>query len=230
MNRTVVGIILAAGLSTRMGRPKLALEIAGIPIVLRVTRAALASSLERIVIVCGHHSNNIRRTLGDSCLHPKLAQVTNPHPELGMSESLRTGISTLSGETSGAMIILGDQPLITSEAIDELLKVWRKDATRIVIPTVRDRKTTPVIFPRALFDELRQVRGDVGGRDVIRRHQGQVVFVEIGAVYDDSDVDSTEDYERLANSLFTGSQRLSHRSSAPSATVPEPNNLKRHQQ
>jgi molybdenum cofactor cytidylyltransferase len=230
MHDCVVGIILAAGLSSRMGRPKLVLEIDGIPIVARVTRAALESHLKRVILVSGPHPNDIERVLDDLCFHSKLAHVTNLRPELGMSESVGIGISNIDFEASGAMIILADQPLLTSEIIDQLLNVWSKDSTRIVVPTIRGRKTTPVIFPKPLFPELQQVTGDIGGREIIDRHPQHVVFVEIGTMYDDSDVDSDSDYERLTNSLSNCRQVSSHRLVDSRATTAEGSILKQNQQ
>lgn len=210
MNDFVVGIILAAGLSTRMGQPKLVLKIDGIPIIAKVARAALESRLKRIVLVSGGHINDIGRALNDLIFHVKLNQVTNLHPELGMSTSLGIGISHIAFEASGAMIILADQPFLTTEIIDHLLKEWSKDSSQIVVPTVMGRKTTPVIFPKQLFSELKEVMGDMGGREIIDRHAHNVALVEIGTIYDDSDVDSFSDYERLKKSRQSQSCSLSN--------------------
>lgn len=197
MSDCVHGIILAAGLSTRMGKPKLMLEIDGIPIVARVMRAALDSRLHRVVLVCGHDAKDVEQILGDLCFHARLSRTINHHPELGMSSSLCIGMGKIPREALGAMIILADQPWLSSENIDRLLDVFREDSERIVVPAVKGRKTTPVIFPRRFFRELSQVTGDIGGRGVLTQHRKSVVLVEMGALYDDSDMDTAEDYRKL---------------------------------
>jgi molybdenum cofactor cytidylyltransferase len=190
----VEGIILAAGLSTRMGVPKVFVEIEGEPLVCRVAKAALDSKLRTIILVIDS-SRSPTVAFPATRETARLTVVVNPHPEAGMSSSLQRGLAAADPASSGAMILLGDQPLVTAEVIDHLLAVFASQDQRIVVPTIDGRRTTPVICPSLLFPELMDITGDIGGREVIRRHEDMLVSVEMGSQYDDHDVDTPEDLE-----------------------------------
>lgn len=197
MSDPVEGIILAAGLSTRMGVPKLWIEIEGLPVLMWVVRACLGSVLSQVTLVSGPRTDEFAERLGEVGRNPRFRQLVNPHPELGMSSSLRAGISCVRAEVAGAMILLGDQPWVTSAIIDELAGVFRRDRQRIVVPTIDGRRTTPVIFPASLFPDLMKTTGDRGGREVVNQYFERVVTLELGSQYDDADLDTPEDLERM---------------------------------
>jgi molybdenum cofactor cytidylyltransferase len=193
----IEGIILAAGLSTRMGQPKLTLEINGTPIITRVVSAALASELHRVILVVGPSDSRAMEALGLLAEDPRLLRSMNPSPQAGMSSSMRKGMESVDHEAAGVMILLGDQPGITWDIIDRLLAEFRQERTKIIVPFVMGRKTTPVIFPRSLFSELMQETGDIGGRNVLKRHADLVVELEMGQQYDDTDLDTPEDLDKI---------------------------------
>jgi molybdenum cofactor cytidylyltransferase len=193
----IEGIILAAGLSTRMGRPKLTLEINGTPVITRVARAALESELHRVILVIGPADTGVKEALGPVATDPRLIQVVNPHPQAGMSSSMHKGLESLDHDAAGVMILLGDQPGITGDIINELLAAFRRERTKIIVPYVLGRRTTPVIFPATLFTELMEEAGDIGGRNVLKRHGDQVVELEMGQEYDDTDLDTPEDLDKI---------------------------------
>lgn len=190
----IQGIILAAGLSSRMGKPKLSLRLQGTTILSRVVQAALDSSLHRVILVTGPGGAVVTGVSMSSTV--RLQMVSNAHPREGMSSSLRVGMAAVDPESQGVMVILADQPWLTPTVIDELASAFMGDAAKIVAPTIRGRRTTPVVFPAALFDELKAQSGDVGGRNVVIRNFDRVVEREMGAYYDDADVDTPEDLQR----------------------------------
>ncbi|MCA1961300.1 MAG: nucleotidyltransferase family protein [Desulfomonile sp.] len=194
----VEAIILAAGLSTRMGASKLSLELLGEPIIARVVRAAVGSALDRVILVVGPDSDHLVRALGPLGAHSKLHRVENPHPEHGMSSSLRSGMREVRPGADGVMVVLADQPFLTGKVIDHLIAAFCVDREKIVQPAVHGRTTTPVIFPAALFSQLCEVVGDVGGRDVVNRNRSRVVIQEIGSMYNDIDLDTPADLETAA--------------------------------
>lgn len=194
MELKVEGTILAAGLSKRMGIPKTLIELDGDTIIGRVVKASLGSSLRRIVLVAGASSREALEAVAGQKDH-RLSIVENLHPEDGMSSSLRIGLAALSSDAAGAMILLGDQPLITAETIDRLLSTFRLNSEKILVPVIHGRRTTPVIFPRRLFPELKNAKGDVGGRDVLKSHPDEIEQVEMGSCYDDTDLDTPEDLD-----------------------------------
>jgi molybdenum cofactor cytidylyltransferase len=193
----VEGIILAAGLSTRMGRQKLLIGVGGIPVIRRVVRAALQSCLSRLILVTGPSNSELLKSLGPEAEHERLLVAVNDHPEEGMSSSLKTGMMSLTKETSGVMLILADQPFLTSAIINRLLNEFQKQTDRIVAPLVQGRRSNPVIFPADLFPELAMVTGDAGGRSVLQRHAARVVGIEMGGYYNDIDLDTEDDLQRI---------------------------------
>ncbi len=184
-----------------MGSPKLLLEIEGEPIILKVTAAAAESGLDRVTLVVGPSCEDLTAALKRSRTARQPRIVRNPRPEQGMSSSMRVGIDSVNPQVLGSMILLGDQPWVTFGIIDRLLMVFRQQKDKMVVPTIRSRRTTPVIFPALLFPELMKVTGDQGGRELLKHHPDKVVEIEMGGDYDDSDVDSPEDFERIRTKI-----------------------------
>jgi molybdenum cofactor cytidylyltransferase len=124
-----------------------------------------------------------------------------------MSSSLRLGIQTLLaiGYKNGqirvnidsTLILLGDQPLITSRIIDGLITAYRANGTLIVAPLYNGKRGNPVLFDNSLFQELIEVTGDEGGRTVLNHHRDEVELVEMGDTQANFDVDTWEAYEQV---------------------------------
>jgi molybdenum cofactor cytidylyltransferase len=188
----IEGIVLAAGLSTRMGQAKLAIEIDGITLLDRVVGAALDSRLERVIVVLGP-SQQVPRPQSRKDEGPRLRIARNPSPERGMSSSLRTGLAEVSSSASGVMTLLADQPWLTPMVIDTLIDSFHRYGDKIVAPEVHGRRSNPVVIPRRLFGELEEVTGDAGGRSVLNRHSESVVLIKMSSFYDDTDLDTPED-------------------------------------
>ncbi len=139
----IAGIVLAAGLSTRMGRPKLLLELGNKSVIYRVVRAALASQLDEVVIVAGRNHDPLLQSLGELSRHPKFQTAYNQTPEAGMASSIVAGMQSLVElNRDGVMIILGDQAKLTTDVIDHLVVIFSESTSAIVAPTVDGRQTT----------------------------------------------------------------------------------------
>lgn len=100
-------------------------------------------------------------------------------------------------EADGALIMLGDQPLITARVIDTLIDTWRTKRKRIVAPLYEGKRGGPTLFAASLFGELMEVSGDEGGRSVLERHREEVETVEVGDVAASYDVDTWEAYQEV---------------------------------
>lgn len=188
----VEGIVLAAGLSTRMGQPKPAIEIDGITLLDRVVGTALDSRLERVIVVLGPSQRGPEQP-SEKDEGRRLKIVINPFPEKGMSSSLRSGLAEVSSSASGVMTLLADQPWLTPVVIDTLIESFHRRCDKIVAPKVHGRRSNPVVIPRRFFGELKEVTGDTGGRSVLNRHTKSVVLIEMSSFYDDTDLDTPED-------------------------------------
>jgi molybdenum cofactor cytidylyltransferase len=170
----IAGIVLAAGASRRFGSQKLLASVGGVPLVRRTVQQLLASSLDEIIVVLGSHAAAVAAALGGV----NVRTVTNPDYAAGMSTSLRAGLRGLPPTAEAALVALADQPGVGAAIVDQLIATYRERRPPIVAPFYRDGvRGNPVLFDRALFDELRAVTGDEGGRSVVARDPTRVTLV-----------------------------------------------------
>ena len=200
----VAGIVLAAGHSSRMGRPKQLLPAGGETLLQRVLREVLASGLDPVILVLGHRAGEVRESIGSLGTHPKLTVVENPRFSEGMSTSLIHGLSVVEESHDRFMVILGDMPRITSDLIDRLSRETVASGLPLGAVSVRGRRSVPVVIGRAFYGEVRNLTGDMGARSLFRSHPDLVCLVDGGDAYDASDIDTPEDYERFAREVVGG--------------------------
>ena len=187
----IAAIVLAAGASARMGRPKLVLPMSDGRALVRVAvEQMLRASLDDVVVVLGGEADAVREAL----VGLPIREVVNPRYAEGQSTSLRAGLDALRPETTAALVALGDQPLPDPGVVARLADALRTTGRPIAVPVYRDGRGNPVLFAAALFDELRAVTGDRGGRAVIARDPQRVAEVPVDATMP-ADVDTPEDYE-----------------------------------
>lgn len=189
----IAGIVLAAGLSRRMGRPKLLLPVEdGTALVRVAVESVLAARLDPVVVVLGAEADAVAAALGGL----PVRTTVNPRYADGQSTSLRAGVDALGPGVEAVVVALGDQPLPDPTLIARLVEAYRATTRPIVVPRYRDGRGNPVLFSAALFEELRTVEGDQGGRSLIARDAGRVAEVRVDAAMP-ADVDTPEDYARL---------------------------------
>ncbi|NNJ13525.1 nucleotidyltransferase family protein [Chloroflexales bacterium ZM16-3] len=187
------GILLAAGTSSRMGKPKQLLEWGGRPLVRHVAEQALASQMTGLVIVIGAAANAVRAALVG--LDGPVLIVENPDYASGQASSLRAGLSALPGTARAAMVLLVDQPLVTPALIDQIIAGYGTNPQALaLIPSYRGRRGNPVLLAHGLFEELRTLKGDVGARDVLARHAAEVAQIAVDDPAVTTDMDTPEDY------------------------------------
>ena len=176
-NRNVPAIILAAGRSTRMGGPnKLLAELGGKPLVRIVTEQVLASKAHGVIVVTGHQADEVRKALQG--LDVRFAH--NPDFAGGLAGSVKAGIAAVGAEADGAVICLGDMPLIDARLVDRLIEAFAPDrANLIVVPVSDGRRGNPVLWSRRFFSELMTLEGDIGARHLIEKHSEAVAEVPV---------------------------------------------------
>jgi molybdenum cofactor cytidylyltransferase len=203
---STAAIILAAGSSSRMGagRHKLLLPLGDRPVLAHVLEATLASHARPIILVLGHQAEQVRASILQYTTHPSITLVENPDYLQGMSTSLRVGLQALMAKESkkeysveGALVILGDQPLMTTLVLDTLIATRQTTGKHIIVPLYNKRRGNPVLFDASLFPELMEVTGDEGGRSIIERHRYDVATVEVGNELATYDVDTWEAYQQV---------------------------------
>ena len=199
--KPTAGIILAAGAATRFGRPKQLLRVKDKYLIERVLDAALNSMLARIVLVLGYAHQKILEALGKKVQHSKLHIEINPHYKKGQSHSLKAGLSAVRNDFSAVMFLLGDQPMLDSATINTLLKrFWSADKD-ICVPTYRGQRKSPAIFNRRFYSQLRDIKGDIGARQLIDDNPNQVLAIEIDDPLCFFDIDTPQDFENLKKEL-----------------------------
>ncbi len=190
----MAGIILAAGMGTRMGTQgsiKQLLPLGGRPVLERVIQKGLAAGLTPLILVLGHQANAILHKV----IVSQARVVINSRYKSGVSSSIRAGLAAVGPRCEGAMFLLGDQPLVDDATFKKLITA--ASCQKIVIPTFKGKKGNPVIFGRHFFPELNRLTGDIGGRVLFRAHPGKTVEVPVETNAICFDLDTPKDYERL---------------------------------
>jgi len=198
------GIVLAAGLSTRFGRPKQLTNLKGKPLIEWVVDACLGSRLDKIVVVLGANAPQIAAHLSLRYPDRRITALINPQYKEGMSGSLRTGLAEVLTDFPSVMFLLGDQPLVGSALIDRLLAKFRESEKDICIPVHMGRRRNPTLFSSKLYKDLLNVSGDIGAREIIRNHPEAVLSVPVEDPLPFLDVDTEKDLEALITILKTG--------------------------
>ena len=189
----IAAIILAAGASTRMGRPKLTLPMTGgRPLVRIAVEQVLAAGVDDTIVVLGGDAEAVALAL----VPLPVRTVVNPRYAEGQSTSLRTGLDALRPGTDAVVVALGDQPLPDPDVIRRLITAFRTTGRPIAVPVYREGRGNPVLFAAALFGELRAVMGDQGGRGVIARDASRVAEVLVDMPMP-ADIDTPEDYDAM---------------------------------
>jgi len=189
----VSGIILAAGASSRMGRPKQLLDWGGRPLVRVAAEAALAARLAPVLVVVGHARPEVEAALVGLPLHI----VANSDFAAGQSTSLRAGVAALGPQVAAAVVLLGDQPFVTAAIVERLVAAWRAGRSPIVAPDYAGQRGTPVLFDRTVFPELLAIRGDQGARALLAADPSRVQIVPFDDPRPLADIDTPDDYDRL---------------------------------
>jgi molybdenum cofactor cytidylyltransferase len=189
----VAGVILAAGFGQRMGTVKSLLPFGGTTLLETVLNNARRSKLTNIIVVLGYASEKIRRKVQ---FHGCVVVVNNDYSK-GQSSSLQAGIGALPKDTAGVMFLLGDQPFIDAQLIDNLIAGFRERSRRILLPTCDGQRGNPAVVPRHVFSSIAGITGDTGLRVLFPQLQGQVWEMETGDPGILLDIDTMEDYQRL---------------------------------
>lgn len=188
----IAAIVLAAGESRRMGTNKLLLPLAGEPLVRRACRVALGAGLHPLIVVLGHESERVRAALaGLECRFALNADVGGP-----LSSSLHRGLECLPLDAAGVVVMLADMVNVTEHMVRALVRAAQSSTAPIVSSRYAHTLAPPVLFRRALFDELRAATGEGGGKAVVEQHREDALYVDwpLTAL---TDVDTPEDLAKL---------------------------------
>jgi molybdenum cofactor cytidylyltransferase len=190
----VIGaIVLAAGSSSRMGRPKALLPVEGTTFLGHVLATLRASGVTTVRVVLGRHAEEIR---GAVTLRPDVV-VINPTPEAGMLSSVRHGVRALPEEVDAFLLWPVDHPTVLPDTIRKLVAAFRAGGAPVVVPVHAGRRGHPVLFASRLKDELLRAPDAVGAKAVVAAHEDAIRSVEVHDPGVVADVDTPEAYARI---------------------------------
>ena len=192
----VAAIILAAGGSTRMGQDmqiKQLLPWGEGTLTTRVTEAAIQSNSDVIKVVLGNQADRISKGLKGM----DLDVVCNENWSHGQSGSVKAGLDSLEDDISAALFLLVDQPAVGPDLINAIVNRFHETGAPIVAPRVAGKHANPVLFDRDLWKELHLIKGDSGGRELIKRYYDKVAWVDWK---DDilTEINTSGDYESIS--------------------------------
>ena len=190
----VGAVILAAGSSSRMGRPKQTLQFQGMSLLKRATLATLDATCRPVVVVTGANAELSRRELDQL----DVREAFNPDWETGMGSSVRVGIECLISIDAGvaaAVLLLCDQPHVTASVVSSLLEAHHTTGKPVIASAYGESFGVPALFSRTLFAELTQLAGLSGAKEIIKKHASETHFLPFpeGVV----DVDTPDDFSSL---------------------------------
>ncbi len=172
----IAGIILAAGLSSRMAPDnKLLTHLpSGKPMIAEVVDKVLASSASPVIVVTGHQAEKIKEALAG---RPVRFVDASDYRD-GMAASLRAGVSALAGSMGAALICLGDMPLLDAATLNKIIDAYDPaEGREIVLPVFDGQRGNPVLWGQRFFPELLSLAGDAGARQILHRHMEHVVEI-----------------------------------------------------
>ena len=190
----ICAVILAAGRSRRMGVQKLLLPIGGKPMIAHVADAVLAGPADRVFAVVGADGAGIADALAGRGVH----LVTNPDAEGEMLSSVRCGLRVVPQDAAAALVVLGDQPGITSEVVAAVVDAFRSSGRGIVVPTHAGLRGHPLLIAMRYRDEILSCHDGTGLRGLLQAHPDDILEVEVPVPGVREDVDTPEHYARTA--------------------------------
>jgi molybdenum cofactor cytidylyltransferase len=184
-------ILLAAGASTRLGRPKQLLPFRGTTLLRHLAEQALASDAHHVRIVIGAHHELIRDQVADLIV----TVVEHQHWSGGLSTSIQAGLESLPNDIDSVILMLGDQPRVTSDHLNALIQ--RQHATKkgLIASRYQQMPGAPALFSRRYFGDLLNLRGDAGAKTVLLLRVDDVAYVDLPG--GEFDIDTEDDWKRM---------------------------------
>lgn len=201
--KRVGAVILAAGMSKRMGQAKLVLPYKGSTVLGTVLSALNSAGVAPLITVTGGAREDVETLCNNLYFDTVFAH--NPHPESSeMMDSLRIGMSHLPEYLDAFLIVLGDQPQIEPEIISRLIEAYENTGHPLIIPSYQMRRGHPWLIGRENWDSLLALSPDQTMRDFLRLNSGQIHYLVVNSSSILADLDTPEDYKRATGSNNSG--------------------------
>jgi len=193
----ISAIILAAGMSTRMGRPKQLLKVGSSTLIRIVTENVLMSNVDELLVVTGYQQKKVSAAINDL----PVRVIFNQRYKDGQGTSLAQGVKSMSECASAFMVFMVDQPLISASLINMIIDEFLNRGCVALRPIYNCLPGHPVIFSSSLREELTKLSGDEGARQVLKKLADRVEYIEVPNEAVIFDIDTPKDFKNLANKL-----------------------------
>lgn len=191
--KKIYAVILAAGTSSRLGFNKLTVRIDGKSVVVRAVEPFCFDGIDKIFVVTNPDVTGVERELAQTACSTKVSLIYNENYRQGMSSSIKTALPSIE-DGDAVFLHLGDKPFVRRELVSGMIGVYLSGNSRIIVPEYEGEKGHPVLIrigPR-IIEEMESLEGDRGLREIIDKHQEDMVFIEgdEGTIFDIDTVDA----------------------------------------
>jgi len=193
----VSAILLAAGESKRMGTLKQLLPLGDSTMIERAIDTLLASKVDEVIVVLGYKAEEIKEKIGGRTVKT----VINQKYSSGMSASIKQGLQEVDKKAEAVMLCLADLPLIDSKTINSLIEAYYNTDKGIVVPVYQRKRGHPVIFSMSYKEELTNLEGDTGGRQILENHSDDIIELPVDSSHITDDIDTVIDYQSFKDIL-----------------------------
>lgn len=190
-------IILAAGESKRMGKPKLLLPFGEKTIIETVIKNVVLSKVDETLVVLGSSRDKIEQKIKN--LPIKI--VVNPHFSKGMLSSIQCGIQSIPKNAQAVLVMLGDQPSISSDIINKIIDSFKSRKKGIILPIHNNKRGHPVLIDIKYRDKVERLNLDIGLRELIHNHPEDIMEVELKTSNINQNINDVDDYKRELNNI-----------------------------
>jgi len=193
----IVAVILSAGESSRMGRPKALLPLEGVSFIERIVGALRSTKVGKIIVVLGHNDDEMKAKVS----HLPVTIVINRRYKEGQLSSLLAAVRAVEAENKasqvdGILVHLVDHPFLSSALVDLMIERFYESKKLIVVPRYRSKRGHPVIFSRSLFPELLAASPKLGAKAVVNAHREDTLEIDTENEGVTIDIDTPEEYRR----------------------------------
>lgn len=190
----ITAVVLAAGLSTRMGQPKMMLKWGNKTVIQQVVDTLFESSIIDVIVVSGEWYKEISSLVTAE----GVKVIVNPLFANGeMTASLQTGISNMPEASTHALVVLGDQPFLNPDTISKLIAASQISNKKIIMPSINDRRGHPWLIERSIWVEVMALKPPLTMRDFFNIYQTEIEYVVVNDENIIQDMDTPEDYRHL---------------------------------
>jgi molybdenum cofactor cytidylyltransferase len=190
----ISAVVLAAGLSNRMGRPKMVLPWGSSTVIGQVVSTLLQAGLKEIIVVTGAARAEVEAAV-EQLQREEVRTVFNPRfAENDMLVSLQVGLAVLGDDVDAMLVVLGDQPQIEVDVVHKLIDVYQADNARLIVPSFDMRRGHPWVVDRSLWPDLQSIPYGSTMRDFLHAHRQVITYVTVASSSILRDLDTPEEY------------------------------------